>query len=177
MDMTTETSSNLTDKMNWLDKVLDWSLRRRGLVLMASLALLVWGGISISRMPVDVLPDLTAPTVVVMTEAHGLSSTEVERLVTIRLESVLNGATNVRRLRSSSSTGFSVIWVEFNWKTDIYRARQIVTERLANVRLPKKVDKPLLAPISSIMGEVMFLALQSDKHNAFALRSIAERGL
>jgi CzcA family heavy metal efflux pump len=173
MDMTTEHSS--TDSMSWLDKVLDWSLQRRGLVLLASLALLVWGGLSIYRMPVDVLPDLTAPTVVVMTEAHGLSSTEVERLVTIRLESVLNGATNVRRLRSSSSTGFSVVWVEFNWKTDIYRARQIVTERLANVRLPKKVDKPLLAPISSIMGEVMFLALQSDKHSAFTLRAVAER--
>lgn len=166
-----------SQSLGWLDLCLKWSLHNRVLVLLLAGALLVWGWITVSQMSVDVLPDLTAPTVAVMTEAHGLTPTEVERLVTLPLESALNGATGVRRLRSSTTGGFSIVWVEFDWGVDVYRARQIVTERLQLARLALGAERPMLAPITSIMGEIMFVSLQSNKHNMIQLRSIAEQQL
>lgn len=139
-------------------------------------AFLVWGGWTASRMPLDVLPDLTAPTVTVIAEAPGMDPLEIEALVTFPIESSLNGATGVRRVRSATAVGVAVIWVEFEWGQEVMRARQIVTERLALVSasLPAGVEPPFLAPISSIMGEVLFVDLESDRHSPLELRTIAE---
>ncbi len=127
-------------------------------------------------MDVDVFPDLTAPTVVVMTDAHGMASEEVERLVTFPIETAVNGATDVRRVRSSSAQGYSFVWVEFDWGTDIFRARQIVSEKLIAVstQMPIGVDQPTLAPQSSVMGEIFFIGLQADSTSMMDLRTIAE---
>jgi len=146
-------------------------------VLVAATGLLAWGTRDVWRMPVDVFPDLTAPTVTVLTEAHGLSALEVERLVTVPLESALSAASGKRRVRSSSAEGLSVVWVEFSHGVDIYRARQIVAEKLqlAAGRLPRQVDEPVLAPITSIMGEIMFIALTSKKNDSVRLRELADR--
>ena len=143
---------------------------------MASMLLLLGGLYTAYNMEVDVFPALNAPTVVVMTEAKGMAPDEVERLVTFPIETAVNGATDVRRVRSSSTTGFSIVWVEFDWGTDIYLARQIVSEKLAVVKdqLPPNVGNPTLGPQSSILGEVMFVALTSDSTSLQELRTIAD---
>ncbi|MGN0224655.1 MAG: efflux RND transporter permease subunit [Prevotella sp.] len=159
-----------------LDKIIKFSLNNRLLVLICSVLLMLAGVYTANNMEVDVFPDLNAPTVVVMTEAKGMAPEEVERLVTFPLETAVNGATDVRRVRSSSTTGFSIIWVEFNWGTDIYKARQIVSEKLAMAKdgLPKNVGTPTLGPQSSILGELMFVELTSDTTSMQELRSIAD---
>lgn len=159
-----------------LNKIILFSLQNKYLVLLATLILSVYGIRVASNMDVDVFPDLTAPTVVVMTDAHGLSSLEVERGVTFPIETVMNGATSVRRVRSASAQGFSFVWVEFDWGTDILKARQIVSEKLGSVssRMPDGVGQPTLAPQTSIMGEIFLIGLQSDSTNMMDLRTIAE---
>ena len=151
-----------------LDKIIHYSLHNRLLILICSLLLMFAGGYTAFHTDVDVFPDLNAPTVVVMTEANGMAPEEVERLVTFPVETAVNGATNVRRVRSSSTTGFSVVWVEFDWGMDIYLARQIVSEKLAVVSesLPENVGKPTLGPQSSILGEMMIIGLTLDETKA-----------
>lgn len=159
-----------------LNKILEISLNNRLVVMLAALFLMLSGIYVARNMNVDVFPDLTAPTVVLLTEAHGLESEEVEKLVTFQIETAMNGAPKVRRIRSSSAAGISIVWVEFEWDTDIYRARQIVSERIPAVRenLPDEVGDPTLAPISSIMGEVMLLGLRSDSLSPMELRTLAD---
>lgn len=159
-----------------LDKIIRFSLNSRIFVLVASLLLLVGGLYTAKTMDVDVFPDLNAPTVVVMTEANGMAAEEVERLVTFPIETAVNGATNVNRVRSSSTNGFSVVWVEFDWGTDIYIARQIVSEKLAMIgeTLPTGVGQPTLGPQSSILGELMIVALTSDSLSMEELRTLAD---
>jgi CzcA family heavy metal efflux pump len=159
-----------------LNKIIHFSLHNRFLVIIASALLIIAGTYTGSIMEVDVFPDLTAPTVVVLTESHGMAPEEVERLVTFHIETAVNGATDVRRVRSSSSAGISIVWVEFEWGTDIYRARQIVSEKLLAVRtsLPENVGNPTLAPNSSIMGEIMLISVTADSTNNMELRSLAD---
>jgi CzcA family heavy metal efflux pump len=159
-----------------LDKIIHYSLHNRLLVLACGILLAVWGTYTAKNIDVDVFPDLNAPTVVVMTEAQGLAPEEVERLVTFPVETAVNGATDVRRIRSSSTNGFSVVWVEFDWGTDIYRARQIVSEKLATVNesLPKGISQPVLAPQSSILGEMLIVGLTADSTSQLDLRSLAD---
>ncbi len=159
-----------------LNKIIHFSLHNRILVLVASVLLLVGGFYTAYHTEVDVFPDLTAPTVVVMTEANGMAAEEVEQLVTFPIETTVNGATHVRRVRSSSTNGFSVVWVEFDWDTDIYLARQIVSEKLSlvNEELPENVGKPTMGPQSSILGEVLIVGLTSDSTSMIDLRTIAD---
>jgi len=159
-----------------LDSVLSFSLQNRFLVLLAAVLLSMAGLILARTMNVDVFPDLTAPTVTILTEAHGMESEELERMVTYQLETALNGSPNVRRIRSSSATGISIVWVEFEWGTDIYRARQIISERIPMVQelLPEGVGTPTMAPISSIMGEIMLLGIRSDTLSPMELRTLAD---
>jgi CzcA family heavy metal efflux pump len=157
-----------------LDAIIRGSLRHRVAVLVSAGALLVAGLFLAWRLPVDIFPDLTAPTVTVITEAQGMAPEEVEVLVTFPVESALNGAPGVRRLRSVSGAGIGVVWVEFEWGEDVYRARQVVAERLQGVSLPSGVERPALGPISSIMGEITFLALTSERLTPIELRRIAE---
>lgn len=157
-----------------LNHVIQWSLHNRLLVVIAALALLVYGGIVAFRAPVDVFPDLTAPTVTILTEAHGLAPEEVESLVTLPLEYAVNGSAGVRRVRSNSALGISIIFVEFELGTDIYRARQLVTEKLQQARLPAGIQPPVLGPISSTMGEIMLISIKSEKTSAMELRSLAD---
>jgi CzcA family heavy metal efflux pump len=159
-----------------LNGIIDLSLKNRLLVIAASVLLVIFGSYVASQMEVDVFPDLTAPTVVVLTEAHGMAPEEVEKLVTFPIETSVNGATNVRRVRSSSSAGISIVWVEFEWNTDIFKARQIVNEKLTMVseKLPQGVGNPTMAPQSSIMGEIMLIGLTADSTSQMDLRTIAD---
>ena len=159
-----------------MDKLIQWALNNRALVLVAAVLLTAYGFNMATRMPVDVFPDLTAPTVTVITEAHGMSPAEVETQVTFPVETAVNGASGVRRVRSATAVGISVVWVEFEWGTDIRNARQIVAEKISAISgdLPPEVERPVLAPQSSIMGEILFLALLSDQHSPVELRSYAE---
>lgn len=145
-------------------------------ILVCAAILLIVGFYTAKHMDIDVFPDLNAPTVVVMTEANGMAPEEVERLVSFPIETAVNGATDVRRVRSSSTTGFSVVWIEFDWGTDIYRARQIVTEKLSALgdALPDNVGQPTLGPQSSIMGEVLTIGLTADSTSLLDLRTIAD---
>jgi len=159
-----------------LNKIIGFSLQNRILVLVASVLLLIGGTYTAMHTEVDVFPDLNAPTVVIMTEANGMAAEEVEQLVTFPVETAVNGATGVRRVRSSSTNGFSVVWVEFDWDTDIYLARQIVSEKLAVVSesLPSNVGKPTLGPQSSILGEMLIVGLTADSTSMLDLRTIAD---
>ena len=159
-----------------LNKIIHFSLQNRLLVLVASILLLVGGTYTAFHTEVDVFPDLNAPTVVVMTEARGMAAEEVEQIVTFPIETAVNGATGVRRVRSSSTNGFSVVWVEFNWDTDIYLARQIVSEKLAAAAegLPDYVGKPTLGPQSSILGELLIVGLTADSTSMLDLRTLAD---
>lgn len=159
-----------------LDKIIDYSLRNRLSVLIGTLLLIIAGIIVTTRMEIDIFPELTAPTVVIMTEASGMAPEEVERLVTFPIETAVNGATSIRRVRSTSTMGFSIVNVEFDWGTDIYKARQTVAERLiqANEMLPAGINKPVIAPQTSLLGEMMIIALESDSLSPMELRTMAD---
>lgn len=159
-----------------LNKIIRFSLENRFLVLVAAVLLVIGGLYSTRQTEVDVFPDLNAPTVVVMTEAGGMATEEVEQLVTFPIETAVNGSTGVRRVRSQSTNGFSVVWVEFDWGTDIYLARQIVSEKLAAIaeQMPDGVDTPVLGPQSSILGEVLIVSLTSDTTSLQDLRTYAD---
>ncbi len=159
-----------------LDAIIKSSLKNRLLVVIAAIGLLVAGAFVVTQIPIDVFPDLTAPTVVILTEAHGMATEEVETMVTFQIETSVNGATGVRRVRSSSSMGISIVWVEFDWGTDIFIARQIVNEKLQLLsgQLPRGVSPPVLAPISSIMGEIMLVSVSSGTHSELDVRTVAD---
>ncbi|MBK5721215.1 efflux RND transporter permease subunit [Dysgonomonas sp. Marseille-P4677] len=159
-----------------LNRIIQFSLNNRLVVLIGAVLLLIGGMYTAKNMEIDVFPDLNAPTVVIMTEANGMAPEEVERLVSFPIETAVNGATDVRCVRSSSTTGFSVVWVEFDWGTDIYKARQIVTEKLSSLgdALPENIGQPTLGPQSSILGEVMIIGLTSDSTSLLDLRTIAD---
>lgn len=159
-----------------LNKIIKFSLNNKFFVLLGAVILMFGGVYTAGKMDVDVFPDLTAPTVVVMTDAHGMAAEEVERMVTFPIETAVNGATDVRRVRSASSQGFSFVWVEFDWGTDIFKARQIVSEKMVTLagQLPLHIGQPTLAPQSSVMGEILFIGLQSDSTSLMDLRTIAE---
>jgi len=159
-----------------INNIIKFSLNNKYFILLSSVVLVVFGIRTTVNMDVDVFPDLTAPTVVVMTDAHGMASEEVERMVTFPIETSVNGATGVRRVRSASSQGFSFVWVEFDWGTDIFKARQVVSEKLIPVsaQMPLGVGQPVLAPQSSVMGEIFFIGIQADSTSLMELRTIAE---
>ena len=159
-----------------LDKIIKFSLNNRLSVLIGALLLIIAGTLVTTRMEIDIFPELTAPTVVIMTEASGMAPEEVERLVTFPIETAVNGATAIRRVRSTSTMGFSIVNVEFDWGTDIFKARQTIAERLIQVNetLPAGIDKPMIAPQTSLLGEMMIIALESDSLNPMELRTMAD---
>lgn len=161
--------------MNFINNIIKYSLNNKLFVLLGAVLLIVAGTYSSQKMDIDVFPDLTAPTVVIMTDAHGMASEEVERLVSFPIETAVNGATNVRRVRSASMYGFSFVWAEFNWGMDIFKARQIVSEKMVALTnsLPAGIT-PVLAPQSSIMGEILFVGLQADSTSMMQLRTLAD---
>lgn len=161
--------------MNWLNSIIRFSLNNKLLVILGAILVAIGGYTSSRKMDIDVFPDLTAPTVVIMTDAHGMAAEEVERLVSFPIETAVNGATNVRRVRSSSMYGYSFVWVEFDWGMDVFRARQIVSEKMVSVgeTLPADVT-PVMAPQSSVMGEILFIGLQSETTSQMDLRTLAD---
>ena len=170
-------SAILTDpREGRMNRVIAWSLSNRAVTLVVAMGVLAVGGYVAFTIPVDVFPDLTAPTVAVLTEAHGMAVEEVERLVTFPIETTVNGSAGVRRVRSSSSQGISIVWVEFDWGTDIYQARQVVGEKLQLVagQLPDGVSAPVLAPITSIMGEIMLIGMVSETVPEMDVRTEAD---
>src|SRR5215213_4491592 len=161
---------------NPMKRLIQWSVEHHWMVLAFSVLLFAAGLWTARDMPVDVFPDLTAPTVTILTEGHGMAPDEMEALVTFPIESAINGASSVRRVRSATALGIAVVWVEFDWGTDIFMARQVVAEKLALVgsTLPPQVERPVLAPVSSIMGEILFFAISSDTHDPLTLRTTAD---
>src|SRR6188472_2566489 len=159
-----------------MKRLIEWSIAHHRLVLVFSVLLAAAGVWTVRDMPVDVFPDLTAPTVTILTEGRGMAPEEMESLVTFPIESAINGASNVRRVRSATALGIAVVWVEFDWGTDIFLARQVVAEKLALVgsTLPPQAERPVLAPVSSIMGEILFFAISSDTDDPLTLRTIAD---
>jgi CzcA family heavy metal efflux pump len=159
-----------------INKIIDFSLKNRLIILAAAMIVLISGAYVWKYLDIDIFPDLNAPTVVIMTEAHDMAPEELERMVTFPIETAINGSNNLRRLRSSSSMGFSIVWAEFDWGTDIYQARQTINERLATILeiLPQNVEKPILAPQTSLLGEVMIFALTSDSVSEMDLRTMAD---
>jgi len=159
-----------------LNSIIKYALHNRLLVLVSSVLLMAVGVYTATRMEVDVFPDLTAPTVVIMTEAEGMAPEEVEKLVSFPIETAVNGATGIRRVRSSSAMGFSIVWAEFDWNMDVYNARQIVSEKLITIKeqLPDGAGNPVLAPQSSLMGEITVVALTADSTSMMDLRSLAD---
>ncbi len=159
-----------------LQALIRHSLQKRLIVLMIGMITLIWGIIEVQKSSIDIFPDLTAPTVTIITEGEGMSPLEIEKLVSFPLENRLNGLSGLRRIRSNSLSGFSVLYAEFDWGIDVYLARQLVTEKLQLIQetLPKRANLPVLAPISSVMGEIMFVALHSKTHDAMSLKTIAD---
>jgi len=159
-----------------MKRIVQWSIDHHWIVIGLSVLLLAAGAWTARQMPIDVFPDLTAPTVTILTEGHGMAPEEMESLVTFPLESAINGASGVRRVRSATAVGIAVVWVEFDWGTDIFMARQLVSEKLALVggTLPPQVERPVLAPVSSIMGEILFFAISSEADDPLTLRTIAD---
>ena len=159
-----------------MKRIVQWSIDHHWIVIGLSVLLLAAGAWTARQMPIDVFPDLTAPTVTILTEGHGMAPEEMESLVTFPIESAINGASGVRRVRSATAVGIAVVWVEFDWGTDIFMARQLVSEKMALVggTLPPQVGRPVLAPVSSIMGEILFFAISSDADDPLTLRTIAD---
>jgi CzcA family heavy metal efflux pump len=159
-----------------MKRLIHWSVEHHWIVIALSVLLLAAGAWTARDMPVDVFPDLTAPTVTILAEGHGMAPEEMESLVTFPIESAINGASGVRRVRSASAVGVGVIWVEFDWGIDIYIARQLVAEKLALVQgtLPPQIERPVLAPISSIMGEILFFALSSESVDPMTMRTVTD---
>lgn len=159
-----------------LKNLIEFSLQKRLIVMIIGVVAFIWGVIEVNKSPIDIFPDLTAPTVTIITEAEGMSPIEVEKLISFPLENALNGISGMRRIRSNSQSGVSIVYAEFNWGVDVYLARQLVNEKLQLVQgeLPNRADAPVLAPISSVMGEIMFIALHSKKHDLMELKTVAD---